>query len=742
MLRTFLTNLFSKKAASAAAHERGSDQDWLHRIDEAAASDDKSALDVLCNEVASTSPRDNRVWQRLGRLKAQAGDVAAAEILLQHALAMDSSSADVLCDLANVRQLCGDTVGALGHYERALAYNPKHELSLYNAAFLYLRQSETTKAFSLLEHLFTLNPHAPGVAEQLATIFLSRGDNERGLLYLVAARESAPVNAMVHAVLGATYAKLGKLDLAAASYRRSLELDSSDAAVANNLGYLFLKLGRIADAIGWLEKAVELKQGFPEALNNLAIAYQRNFDFDKAEQSLQRAMQQRPGYADAHSNMGKLCLEQGRQHEAESHFRQATTLNPAHHSLHSNLLLCLNYSDHISRDDVYRAHVEWAQHLGPASTTPPRPSTSADRSRKLRVAYVSPDFVTHSVAFFIEPILREHDSPGFEIYCYSNNPVADRTTERLKSLSVKWRDIYALTDTEAADLIRCDRIDILVDLSGHTSGNRLPLMNEKPAPIQVTYLGYPNTTGMRQIDYRITDDRADDASAQNYHTETLVRLQRCFLCYQPPPNSLVLDPISSMRQRGIGFCAFNNLAKVTDEILAAWVAILSNVPESVLYLPGATVKTEGARRRWLQRFEQAHVDSERIVWIDRAQSVESHLDRYRLADIALDTYPYSGTTTSMDALWMGVPVVTMYGGSHASRVTYDLLSRIGLERFAATSLVEYVDIAVRLARHGPRDSAERNSLRRTLATSELMNAKDMAASLEQAYRDMWGRYQA
>lgn len=739
MLRTFLANLFIRRPAATRGLERNHDQEWLQRIDAVAASGDTSALNALCSDVAARNPSDSRVWQRLGRLKAQAGDLSAAESQLRRALVLDANNADVLCDLANVHQLRAEIVSALALYDQALAHNPNHALSLHNAAVLYLRQSETAKAFTLFQRLFALNPRAPGIAEQLATLCLARGDNEQALPFLMAASESASASAKVHAVLGATYAKLGRLDLAAAAYRRSIELDATDAAVINNFGYLLFTMARIADAIDWLEKAVVLKPDFPEAWNNLAIAYHRRFDFDNAEHTLQRALQLRPDYADAHANLGKLFLEQGRQPEAESHFRQAVVLAPTNHALHSNLLLCLNYSDRMSRDDVYRAHLEWAQRLPPASVSPPPITT--DRDRKLRIGYVSPDFVTHSVAFFIEPILREHDRNGFEIYCYSNNPVSDQTTARLQALPVQWRDIYALSDAQAVDAIRRDHIDILVDLAGHTSNNRLPLLHEKPAPIQVTYLGYPNTTGLQQIDYRITDERADDATAQHFHTETLVRLPRCFLCYQPPPNSDVLDPLPPARPQSVGFCAFNSLAKITDEIVAAWAEILSNVPDSVLYLPGAIIKSADARQRWLQPFAQRNVDRERIVWVERAQSVAGHLDRYRSADIALDTYPYNGTTTSMDALWMGVPVVTLVGASHASRVTYDLLSRIGLERFAATTRNDYVDIAVRLAQRGPRNVADRRELRRTLVDSELLDAKGMAASLEHAYLGMWSRAQ-
>lgn len=738
MLRAFLDLLRRRNTAAPEKPMPNPAPDWFARIAVIAESHDANALDALCREATSAPPSDGRVWQRLGRLKAQSGDLATAETFLHRALASSGETPDLLCDLANIRQLRGNLASALETYRQALALDSNHELSLLNAASLYLRQSDKATGRILLDTLFTLNPRAPGVAETLAQLSLSEGSHQCALRYLIAATEVSPADARLYAVMGATYNALGQRKASLAAYQRSLELNPSDPPVANNLGLLLFKAARIDEAIAVLEQAVAQKPDFVEAMNNLAIALQQRFAYERAEQWLQRALGLRPEYADVHTNLGKLYVEQGRTAEAEQHLRAAVDLQPSDQRIQSNLLLCLNYLDHTKREALYRAHVAWAKRFR-QSNAPVAITHRGEDRRKLRIGYLSPDFVTHSVAFFLEPILRAHNRDHFDIFCYSNNPAADNTTARLQALALQWRDVSALDDAAVIQCIRDDQIDILVDLAGHTSGNRLLVMLRRPAPVQVTYLGYPNTTGLTEIDYRITDDRAESADAQQYYTETLFKLPRCFLSYQPPIPETVLDAVTSNRDTGVVFGAFNNLAKVTEDVVVAWAAILRTVSNSVLHLPGATVEVESVKQRWIERFASHGVAANQIKWIERTPSVENHLERYRLVDIALDTYPYNGTTTTMDALWMGVPVVTRYGSCHASRVSYDLLSRIGLEDLVATTFDAYIDIAVRLAQQGPRDSAARHALRQTLRSSELLDGQSMAVALEQAYRQMWQR---
>lgn len=732
MLRAFLKQLRQRNGVKRDELRADSARNWL---DEITAASTTPALNALRREIEAAQPPDSRIWQHLARLSAQAGDHVAAETLLQRALYFGGESPELLCDLANIRQLRGDYTSALETYQRALTLDETHELSQLNAALLYLRQADVKAARPLLEKLFARDPHMPGVAESLAQLSLGENDSQSALPYLIAATEASPTNARLFAVLAATYNNLGRREASLGTYQRARSIDATDPLIANNLGLLLFQAGRIDEAIAVLEQAVAQKPDFVEAMNNLANALHQKFLFDRAEKLLQEAIKVRPSYADAHANLSRLYLEQGLTEDAEQHLRSAVTLQPTDHRIQSNLLLCMNYRDDVSRESVYLAHVNWARQL-PAPRTPAATQRGDKRRTRMRIGYLSPDFVTHSVAFFIEPILRAHNRDEFDIYCYANNAASDGTTARLRTLDIHWRDISALDDSRAMDCIRNDNLDVLVELAGHMAGNRLTLMRQRPSPIQVTYLGYPNTTGLPEIDYRITDELAESADAQQYYSETLIKLPRCFLSYQPPSVDIALDGPENGTEHCIAFGAFNNLAKVTDETVGAWAAILRAVPGSVLHLPGATVTGDRAKQRWVRRFALHGIAADRIKWAARAPSVEHHLKRYHRVDIALDTYPYNGTTTTMDALWMGVPVVTRYGSCHASRVTYDLLSRVGLGHLAAPTLETYIDTAVQLSKQGPRGIAERRALRQTVQASELLDGKSMAAALEHTYRQM------
>jgi predicted O-linked N-acetylglucosamine transferase (SPINDLY family) len=327
------------------------------------------------------------------------------------------------------------------------------------------------------------------------------------------------------------------------------------------------------------------------------------------------------------------------------------------------------------------------------------------------------------------------------VTCYANGSEEDATTERLKALSDAWRIVAAKSDDEAHALIRDDRIDILVDLAGHTGRNRMTLFARRAAPIQVTYLGYPNTTGLKAMDYRFTDAMADPVgSTEALHTETLVRLDGGFLCYRPPEDGPAVAEPPVVASGCITFGSFNTLAKVNVALIARWSAILAGVPDSRLVLKARSFADPVARDYILQLFVQNGIAPERIELSDWTADTRSHLERYAGIDIALDTFPYNGTATTCEALWMGVPVVTMAGRVHASRVGASLLSRIGLDALIASSPEAYLRAAIDLAHDLPRLRDLRGALRARMAASPLMDSARIARAVEAAYRTMWRQY--
>jgi predicted O-linked N-acetylglucosamine transferase (SPINDLY family) len=360
-----------------------------------------------------------------------------------------------------------------------------------------------------------------------------------------------------------------------------------------------------------------------------------------------------------------------------------------------------------------------------------------DPNKKLRVGYVSPDFRTHSVAYFLDPLFQNHDTNVFDVYCYSDVSVPDVTTRRLRNNVKIWRDTSSLGSSELVRLIRGDGIDLLVDLSGHTAGNRLMAFAEKPAPVQVTWLGYPDTTGLDVMDYRITDLYADPVGSEKYYSEHLVRLEGCFLCYEPPGEApaVVVNPAAA--SRSLTFGSFNNRAKINCDVIKLWADILRKLPHARLLIknPGLTDKAVCADLRG--QFIRRGIEAERVVLKGVSATTVEHLEEYHNIDIALDTFPYNGTTTTCEALWMGVPVLTLSGGCHAGRVGRSLLSAVGLDDWVAETEKEYVDHAVAYANSPDALVRLRASMRQRMADSVLCDGKIFTAKLESVYRSMW-----
>jgi predicted O-linked N-acetylglucosamine transferase (SPINDLY family) len=356
----------------------------------------------------------------------------------------------------------------------------------------------------------------------------------------------------------------------------------------------------------------------------------------------------------------------------------------------------------------------------------------------MNIGYFSPDFKRHSVAWFVEPLLAAHDQSRFKIFCYGNVASPDATTKRIADSCEEWRDIARLGDEWVGDLVRADRIDILVDLAGHTGDGRPLLFARKLAPVQVTWLGYPNTTGIAAIDYRLTDAVADpeDATDRSY-VEKLVRLESGFLCYGPPPEAPEVAALPLAGADHVTFGCFNNLAKVTSSMIALWARLLGALPGARLKLKSFGLAAESARRSIQEQFGRLGIGAERLELSGPEESFAAHLAKYAAVDIALDVFPYNGAATTCEALWMGVPVVTLAGSTHVSRVGASILGRVGLEELVAHSHEDYLQKALSLANDPLRLGALRTGMRERLRASPFLDAQGFARSLEKAYGEMW-----
>ncbi|QWV93634.1 tetratricopeptide repeat protein [Geomonas oryzisoli] len=518
---------------------------------------------------------------------------------------------------------------------------------------------------------------------------------------------------------------------------RTLALEPENTKALNALGGALRQLGELERAAAAFAAALRVDPSFSEARINLALLLKEALRLSEAELVLREGIELAPDSVRLTYNLANVLHAQGRSLEAVAAYRETLRLDPDHLDARQNLLFALHYAPQFSRRHIY------AEHLSAARSRPFRPPREPDHVRpapgdRIRIGYLSPDFRGHAVASFIEPVLRQHDRDRFEIFCYANVATPDATTQRLQGVADQWRDIHGLTDHNAAALIARDGIDILFDLAGHTSGSRLPVFCRRPAPIQVTWIGYPDTTGLKAMDYRITDALADPPGAgDRLHSERLLRLPRSFCCYLPPAEAPDLVPPPCGANGYITFGSFNNLSKVTPEMIALWGRLLREVADARLLLKAKPLADQGVRRRILDRFREQGVAAGRIELDPGQPGTREHLEQYRRVDIALDTFPYNGTTTTCEALWMGVPVISLSGERHCSRTGASLLTNCGLADLVTQSEAAFVDMARQVARDRETLREFRAGARERLRRSPLLDAVGVTRELETVLAELW-----
>ena len=584
------------------------------------------------------------------------------------------------------------------------------------------------------------NPLTHNKKKRARAFFASNKLSEAESLYLqIASKDRRDWEA--RQMLGTIAWRSRNPDEAEGHFREALAIKAGLHEVHYQLACVLLEKGNIPDTLSHLRTAIRIRPDFFEPyllLGNIAAGESRLQD---AIEAYSQAVNINPQDPVAYSNLGNVLADQGRIGEAMDCWKKALSLQPDYASAHSNLLLCMNYSESLSADEVFQAHLDWAEkyeHNARKYTTHPNIPVP---DRNLRIGYVTADMREHSVAYFLEPILENHDSSGFTVYCYSDVARPDAVTGRLYRIAGNIRTTAGLSDVDLAGLIRTDEIDILIDLAGHTSGNRLRMFAQKPAPVQVTYLGYPNTTGLSTMDYRITDSWADPPGFSDHlYTEKLVRLPRSFICYKPPEDSPPVVPRPDTGSGPITFGGFNYVGKMSMGVIRTWSKILHNVTGSKLLLKNKSLTDKSTRERMIELFADHGIPADRLELLGLTTSKAEHLSVYSRVDIALDTFPYNGTTTTCDTLWMGVPVITLSGKTHAGRVGASLLSGLGLNEFIAETVEEYILLASNLANNPEYLMGMRKNLIDIVSNSDLCNGVKFTKDLEAAYRGMWNTW--
>jgi len=624
--------------------------------------------------------RAARILRKLerGRQHHQAGRLAEAERAYRDVLRVEPGNPELHHRLAEVYRALGDYERAHREYLRATSIRPDFVEAHVNAAIS---------------------------AEQAAAKADGAGDRPEAQRWrAIAAQHLRRVGELHAAVRSGKRAEM--------AFRRALELDANSAETYCSYGDLLFRMGRVTEAEPLFRAALARAPRMVRALNNLASTLE----------------------------------ELGRLDDAEAIYRQVLDLDPASESaayaLSSGKLLNLCYRADMSAEAFFEAHRSWGAALIARQTDPPPEfANEHDPDRRLRIGYVSPDFRQHSIVHFFETLLARHDRTKFDTYCYAEVAEPDAVTRRLQNLAGNWRSTVGLGDRELRRAVRADGIDILIDLAGHTGRTRLSAIAIRPAPVTATWLGYPATTGLPTVDYRITDAIADPPeAADRLHTERLVRLSGGFLCYRPPADAPPVAPTPALARGYVTFGSFNNLAKVNPEVFRAWGEVLRAVPTARLLLKGKLLADETTANGYRRQFAELGIAAERLELRPLTPGIAEHMRLYSEVDIGLDPFPYNGTTTTCEALFMGVPVVTLVGDRHAARVGLSLLSRVGLSELAAPNSGAYVKIALELARDVEALNALRLGMRDRLQSSPLMDETRFAREFESALREMWRRW--
>ncbi len=528
----------------------------------------------------------------------------------------------------------------------------------------------------------------------------------------------------------------GDQTAAEALCRAALAMDPRQARAWSVLARIALDDKQPERALECYAHILELHPDDPEYLVDAGEVNRRVGHLNRALQLTAHALGLQPQDSRAW-RVRRMALEElGRLREAVDCLQHEVQIEPGNIVAHSDLLFLLNRAGVADAPQVLAEHRAWAAaHADQLTLAASTATNSPQPERTLRIGYVSADFRRHAVAYFIEPALRLHDRTRHQVFCYFNWERSDEMTQRLRGLADCWRDIALLSDDDAARLIRDDRIDILIDLSGHTLGNRLLLFARKPAPLQATWLGYLGTTGMRAMDYLITDACADPPGvADADYSETLLRLPRCRWCYQPPVEAPAVGALPAAARGFVTFGSFNNFSRLSEETLHAWGRLLQRLPSAKLRVIG--VAAGESCDRMLEILEEEGVFAERVDTMGRLPYA-AYLEQYGEVDIALDAYPYNGATTICESLWMGVPVVSRCGHGGAARSGASILTNAGLAQLVAQSWAIYVDIAQGLAAGVEALALMRASLRQRLRESPLMDAPGFTRDLESAYREAW-----
>ncbi len=622
-------------------------------------------------------------------------------------------------------------------YRGVLAVQPEHPDALGMLGQLLVQTGRSAEGVDLLQRAIAAKPREPAFHAALGQALAELGRLDEAIAAQQAAVQLVPTMAALHYNLGTSLKARGRLNEALESFQAAIRLQPLFAQAHVNLGNVLLAQGRLEQAIAAYREGAGLAPSDAVAHNNLGNALKAAGMMEEAEISYNEAIRLSPPFAEAWNNLADVCLLTGRLDEALAHGSKAADLSPKNAVIQSNCLAMLHF--HPAYDGpMLKARLDaWREKFaGPLKSQIVPYANDRSPNRPLRIGYVSSDFRDHVVGRNLFPLLQQHDRAGFEIYCYAGVTAPDHLTEKFRNLSSQFVLTAGMSNEQLAEQIRRDRIDILVDLALHMAGSRLLVFARKPAPVQVTFAGYPGSTGLDTIDYRLTDPLLDPPGMdESIYSEISVRLPS-FWCYDPLEEPPPVGELPATFSPGVTFGCLNNFCKINEMTLALWARVLASLPESRLML----LTREGPHRAKVMGFMLRRGVAPEQIRFQSKLPRPLYLELHQQIDIGLDTLPYNGHTTTLDALFMGVPVVTLPGNTVVGRAGVSQLTNLGMPELIAQSPDDFVRIATDLARDLPRLKALRAGLRSRMQASPLMDARAFAAGIESAYRGIWRKW--
>lgn len=691
---------------------------------------------VLAKTMTERYPLHGFGWKILGAVLKQIGRNAEALPFLQQAAALSPKDAQVHDLLGMALQDMGRPVEAELSYRQAVSADPRNVSAHCNLGTTLQDLGRLSEAEASFRRVLQLEPHLAEAHYNLGNTLKKMGRLiEAEACYRRALRiKPGYVNAQGN--LGVILQGMGRLDEAETILRQALKTRPDFVQAYSNLGSTLHDMGRLKEALEVYEQALSIKPDFAEIHSNLGNTLHDMGRLTEAETAYRRALELKPDFLQAYSNLGTTLQDMGRLDEAMVYFRRALDINPNYIKARSNLLFMLNHSLGHSPEDCLAEARQYGQIVSNLVTSRYTHWSTERQPARLRIGFVSADFRNHPVGYFLESVLGHLALADAELIAYPTFSKSDELTARIKPLFSAWKPLCGLSDEAAARLIHEDGVHVLIDLSGHTQHSRLPLFSWKPAPVQAGWLGYFATTGVAEIDYIIGDRYVSPEKEAGHFTEKIWQLPDCYWCFSEPKFDISVSALPALSNGYITFGCFNNLTKMNDAVVAVWARILSAVPGSKLFLKYSQLNDEVICQHTLQRFASQGIGGERLI-LEGISPRAEYFACYHRVDIALDPFPYPGGTTTIEGLWMGVPVITKRGDRFLSHAGETIVHNAGLSDWVASDEEDYVAMAVSYASDLGRLSELRSALRGQVLASPIFDAMRFAGNFEQAMRGMW-----